>query len=345
MKFLDRLIVGLHRECSSETIRRPAGEGLAADRELGPGDGLDRPAGQGLEESPDRLDVQVDPGGLVVHRHDDPGADRLEQAGRSRGSRSSAARRPGRARPPPLGSAPARPRRAGGRGRRGRRRATPSARKWTIATSSSGRFSGDSKNADRLEPEAAHLAPAGGKLQRPDDLERRDDLAEVAVVAVVLVADDHQVGRLVDRPVAPRIGRAVGVQDDPPPIRLDPERRMPVPVDDHGDLCEGGRWPSGHRRSGESHAQGRRHPTSYPTVDAIAGHDDDRDSWRPLALAKDQGGSVGPGGMAHGSGSERGRGALPGLDGTSSGSACRSWPWDWSGSGGVVGRERGGRIP
>ena len=44
-----------------------------------------------------------------------------------------------------------------------------------------------------LEPDAGHLATTRGEFQATDYLEWRDDLAEVAVVAVVLVADDDDI--------------------------------------------------------------------------------------------------------------------------------------------------------
>ena len=50
-------------------------------------------------------------------------------------------------------------------------------------------------------------APSGGNSSAADDLERRDDLAEMAVVPVVFMTDDDQVGRLGDRLVAPGVGR------------------------------------------------------------------------------------------------------------------------------------------
>src|SRR5690242_15851487 len=53
------------------------------------------------------------------------------------------------------------------------------------------------------------------------------------MVAVVLVADDHDVSRLADRLVTPRVGRLVRVQDDPRPEGLDQEGRVTVPGDAH----------------------------------------------------------------------------------------------------------------
>ena len=121
-------------------------------------------------------------------------------------------------------------------------RCIPSARKWTIVTSSSGLRSGVSKTWIGLEPQAAKLPPLGRNLKRPDDLERRHDLAEVTVIAVVLVTDNDHVGRLVDRLVTARVGRPVRVEDDPHASGLDQERRVAVPGDSHWKFSNGSRW-------------------------------------------------------------------------------------------------------
>ena len=79
----------------------------------------------------------------------------------------------------------------------------------------------------------ANTVPSGGSSSAQDRLERRDDLAEMAVIAVVLVADDDEVGGLGDRLVSPRVGRSIGVEDDPQALGLDQERRVAVPGDPH----------------------------------------------------------------------------------------------------------------
>ena len=71
------------------------------------------------------------------------------------------------------------------------------------------------------------------QFEGPDDLERRHDLSQVAVIAVVLVADDHQIRRFVDRQVAARVGRAIRVKDDPQTLGFDQERGVSVPGDAH----------------------------------------------------------------------------------------------------------------
>jgi hypothetical protein len=60
-----------------------AGERRAGDVEGAAARPVDRPIRQRREEPLDRLDVQVDPRRLVVHRHDEPGPDRVEQGGMS----------------------------------------------------------------------------------------------------------------------------------------------------------------------------------------------------------------------------------------------------------------------
>ena len=53
----------------------------------------------------------------------------------------------------------------------------------------------------------------------------------MAVVAVVFMADDDEVGGLVDRQVSARIGRSVRVEDDPQALGLDQKGRVAVPGD------------------------------------------------------------------------------------------------------------------
>jgi hypothetical protein len=65
---------------------------------------------------------------------------------------------------------------------------------------------GGLEGAHRFEPDPPDDPAPFGELQAPDHLERRDDLPEVAVIAVVLVADGHDVRRLVDRRVTPESG-------------------------------------------------------------------------------------------------------------------------------------------
>ena len=56
----------------------------------------------------------------------------------------------------------------------------------------------------------------------------------MAVIAVVLVADDDEVGGLGHGLVAPAVGRSIGIEDDPEPPSLDQERGVAVPGDSHG---------------------------------------------------------------------------------------------------------------
>ena len=64
----------------------------------------------------------------------------------------------------------------------------------------------------------------------------------MAVIAVVLVADNDQVGRLVDRQIASRVRRAIGIEDDPQALSFDQERGMAVPGDAHGRVISLGVW-------------------------------------------------------------------------------------------------------
>ena len=105
---------------------------------------VDGNAGQDLEESFQGLDIQVDPGRLVVHREDQPGPDRVDQRGdlgevdrRRPAGRGQHDVRPAQgASSAALSACPRSPRKT---------RCSPSLRKWTIVTSSSGRRSGVSK--------------------------------------------------------------------------------------------------------------------------------------------------------------------------------------------------------
>jgi hypothetical protein len=67
-----------------------------------------------------------------------------------------------------------------------------------------GQTLGSLENVDRLEPDVTDDPGLLRQLERPHGLKRGDDLAEVAMVAVVLMADDDKIGRLGDRPVSPR---------------------------------------------------------------------------------------------------------------------------------------------
>src|SRR5262249_55242895 len=87
---------------------------------------------------------------------------------------------------------------------------------------------------DRLEPNAARDLSRRRNLQSPNQLERRHDLAEMAVIAVVLVADYHDIRRFVDRLIPSRVGRSVGIEDDPDPFGLDQKSGVAVPGDGHG---------------------------------------------------------------------------------------------------------------
>src|SRR5271155_4153501 len=86
---------------------------------------------------------------------------------------------------------------------------------------------------DRLDVKAAHCLSPRRNLQRPDDLERGHNLAKMAVIAVVLMAENDQIRRLGNRLVTSRVGRAVRVEDDPQPLRLDQEGCMSIPRDAH----------------------------------------------------------------------------------------------------------------
>ena len=184
--------------------RPPRGQRRSRDLDRAGPRPLDRVAGQHLQEPFQRLDVEVDLGRLVVHRHDDPRSDGVEQSG-------------------DLGKVDRR-RAAGGRqddvGPAQRRQLGFGERVAEVAQEDEvqvlgaemddrhfvfGQALGRLENMDRLEPDAADDLALGRQLERPDRLERRDDLAEMAVVAVVLVADDDQVGRLGDRLVSPRV--------------------------------------------------------------------------------------------------------------------------------------------
>ncbi len=75
-------------------------------------------------------------------------------------------------------------------------------------------------DVDRPDLDAAKDGAVRGKLEGSDRLERRDDLAEVAVIAVVLVADDDDVGGLGHRLVTAAVGRSIRVEDDPDASRV-----------------------------------------------------------------------------------------------------------------------------
>ena len=97
-----------------------------------------------------------------------------------------------------------------------------------------GQSLGALEDVDRLEANAANDLAFGRQLERRTTSNGRHDLAQVAVIAVVFMADDDQVGRLGDRLVAARVGRTVRVEDDPQALRLDQKRRVAVPGDPHG---------------------------------------------------------------------------------------------------------------
>ena len=94
-----------------------------------------------------------------------------------------------------------------------------------------GQAFGGFENVDRLELNAAEEHAFRGKFERSKGLERRDDLAEMAVVAVVLVADHDEVGRLGDGQVSARVGRSIRVDDDPQSLGLEEKRRVAKPGD------------------------------------------------------------------------------------------------------------------
>ena len=58
---------------------------------------------------------------------------------------------------------------------------------------------GSLEDADRLDPDAAGHFASGRQARALGRPGRGDDLAQMAVIAVVLVADNDQVRRLVDR--------------------------------------------------------------------------------------------------------------------------------------------------
>ena len=92
------------------------------------------------------------------------------------------------------------------------------------------------EDVDRLEPDAAKDRALRRQLERADRLERRHDLAEMAVITVVFVADDDEVGGLGDRLVSARVRRSIRVEDDPQALGLDQERRVAVPGDPQGGI-------------------------------------------------------------------------------------------------------------
>ena len=114
-----------------------------------------------VQESLDGLDVQVDPGCLVVHRDDDPRTDRVEEAGDLGvvDRRRSARRRQDDVR---AGREPARARSRRARGRRGKPHAGPRIgvddRDLVVR-----RPLGGLEDADRLDRDAPELGPPGGR--------------------------------------------------------------------------------------------------------------------------------------------------------------------------------------
>src|SRR5262249_23589806 len=92
------------------------------------------------------------------------------------------------------------------------------------------------EDRDRPDLDAQEFGPGRRDLEGAKRLEWRHELAEMAVVSVILVADDDEVRGLVDRLISPAVGGSIGVQDDPGASCLDPEGRVTVPGDSHGDL-------------------------------------------------------------------------------------------------------------
>ena len=80
-----------------------------------------------------------------------------------------------------------------------------------------------------------------GRSKAPNNFKRRNDLAQVAVVSVILVTDDHQISRLVDRFVTTGIGRSIRIENNPNLLSFDQERRVPVPFDAHEPMSLLGR--------------------------------------------------------------------------------------------------------
>jgi hypothetical protein len=89
------------------------------------------------------------------------------------------------------------------------------------------------ENRDRLDSNAPEDAATARQFQCTDHVKRRHDLPCVAMVAVVFVTDDNEVGRVCDRLVATRVGRSIRVEDDREAIGLNPKRRVAIPGDPH----------------------------------------------------------------------------------------------------------------
>ena len=116
---------------------------------------------------------------------------------------------------------------------------------------------GGLEHADRLDPDAACHFASGRQLESSNHLEWRNDLSQMAVIAVVFMADNDHVGRLIDRQIASRVRRAIGIEDDPQALSFDQERGMAIPGDAHGRViflegveCSGPSFQSNEQGSG-----------------------------------------------------------------------------------------------
>ena len=112
-------------------------------------------------------------------------------------------------------------------------------------TSSSGRRSGVSKTCIDWIEMCRNIVPCGGSSSARIVSKGGMIWPEVAMIPVVLMADDHQVRGLVDRLVSPAIGRAIGIENDPNALGLDQECRMAEPGDPHEDARSEGVDPLG----------------------------------------------------------------------------------------------------
>lgn len=98
-----------------------------------------------------------------------------------------------------------------------------------------GKSFGGFEHVNRLDVDSANGSTLGREFEGAHDFKRGDDLSKVAVIAVVLVADDHEIGGLGDRFVTSRIGRTIRVDDDPKAGGFNQKRGVAVPGDFHRD--------------------------------------------------------------------------------------------------------------